>query len=92
MKTEKYKETVINYEAGIHARPASQIAEIAKKAKSAIYIQKDNKVADASDVMDILMLFCPKGSTIKVFADNSTDEIIADEIIELIKNNFSEKI
>jgi phosphocarrier protein HPr len=92
MKKQKYKEVIINYEAGIHARPASQIAEIAKKAKSAIYIEKDNKVADASDVMDILMLFCPKGSKVKVFADNSADDIIAEKIIELIKNNFSEKI
>ncbi|MBW1616566.1 MAG: HPr family phosphocarrier protein [Deltaproteobacteria bacterium] len=89
---QKYTEATISYEAGIHARPASQIAEIAKKADSAIYIQKDNIIADASSVTDILMLFCPQGSKIKVFADNPADKIIVDEIIKLIKSDFSEKI
>ncbi len=50
MEKPKYKEITINYEAGIHARPASQIAKIAKKANSAIYIQKNNQVADATGV------------------------------------------
>ncbi len=90
MEKPKYKEITINYEAGIHARPASQIAKIAKKAKSAIYIQKNNQVADATGVTDILTLFCPKGSKIKVCADNPADKIIIDEIIELIKNDFKE--
>ena len=89
---QKYKEATISYKAGIHARPASQIAEIAKKAKSAIYIQKNDIIADASGVTDILMLFCPRGSKVKIFADNPADEIIVDEIIELIKNDFSENI
>jgi phosphocarrier protein len=88
MKKTEYKEITIGYAAGIHARPASQIAEIAKKAKFGIYVQKDNNIADATGVTDILTLFCPKGSKVKVFADNPADKIIVDEIIELIKNDF----
>ena len=87
MKKQKYKEATINYEAGIHARPASQIAEIAKKAKSPVYIRKSDEIVNAAETLDILTLFCPKGTKVEIFADNPQDEIIVDEIIELIKNN-----
>jgi len=84
------KVAVIKNELGLHARPAAMIAKLASNAKSDIYILKNGQEADASSIIDILALACPKGSKIKIRIDNIQDMKILYQIFDLIEKGFGE--
>ncbi|MDY0362809.1 MAG: HPr family phosphocarrier protein [Desulforegulaceae bacterium] len=85
----KQKLTIIN-ELGLHARPAALIAKTARKAKSEIWIEKDDTRVDATSMIDILSIACQKGSLITLIADSIDDKKIFDEIKDIILNGFGE--
>ena len=81
--------TIIN-ELGLHARAAAKIAALAQKAESKIWLLKNEEKADASSILDMLMLACPKGTKIMVSADGYLDEKILNSIVELVQRGFKE--
>ena len=84
------KEVVIINELGLHARSAAKIAKLAQNAKSTIWLTKDNEKADASSIIDILTLACPKGSRIALSADSRSDIDIINDITALVERGFEE--
>ena len=84
------KEVVIINELGLHARSAAKIAKLAQNAKSTIWLIKDNEKADASSIIDILTLACPKGSRIALSADCQSDIDIINDITALVERGFEE--
>ena len=81
--------TIIN-ELGLHARAAAKIAALAQKAESTIWLLKNEEKADASSILDILMLACPKGTKIKLSAEGYSDIEILDSIAKLVQRGFEE--
>ncbi len=81
--------TIVN-ELGLHARSAAQIARIAKKARSRVWIRKGDDVADASEVIDILTLACGKGTAITLEIEDRKDEPILDRMANLVETGFRE--
>ena len=81
--------TIIN-ELGLHARAAAKIAALAQKAESKIWLLKNEEKADASSILDMLMLACPKGTKIMVSADGYSDIKILNSIVELVQTGFEE--
>ena len=84
------KDLIIINELGLHARSAAQIAKIAQNAKSKVWIIKDGEKADASSIIDILMLACPKDSKITLKIEDCSDVKIFNEIVELVERGFGE--
>jgi len=84
------KEVVIVNELGLHARSAAKIAKLAQNAKSTIWLIKDNEKADASSIIDILALACPKGSRIALSTDSQLDIDIINDIKALVERGFEE--
>ena len=84
------KSAVIVNELGLHARSASKIAEIVKKARSNVWLVKDGETADAASVIDMLSLACAKGSKIKIKIEDPTDLNILNAIADLIQQGFGE--
>ena len=84
------KEVVIINELGLHARSAAKIAKLAQNAKSTIWLIKDNEKVDASSIIDILTLACPKGSRIALSADSRSDIDIIKDITALVERGFEE--
>ncbi|MBT8351479.1 MAG: HPr family phosphocarrier protein [Deltaproteobacteria bacterium] len=84
------KEVIIVNELGLHARSAAKIAKLAQNAKSTIWVMKDRDKVDASSIIDVLTLACPKGSKIELSADSQVDIDIINDIIELIESGFEE--
>lgn len=75
---------------GMHARPASRIAQIAETAKSDVWICVDRVKADAKSVIDILTLCAVKGTQITVQIADQTDKAVMDQIIDYFKSGFGE--
>lgn len=90
LSKEYSKEVVIINELGLHARSAAKIAKLAQNAKSTIWLIKDNEKADASSIIDILTLACPKGSKIALSADSKSDIHILNDITALVERGFEE--
>ena len=84
------KELTIRNELGLHARPAAQIAKIAKNAKSRVWLLKDEDAADASSIIDLLSIGCVSGSRIIIQVEDGSDMEILDAIAELVQTGFGE--
>ena len=75
---------------GLHARSAAQIAQIARISKANVWIMKGNQKADASSIMDILTLDCPRGTKITIIIDDGADTGILESIFNLVDSGFGE--
>lgn len=84
------RRVTITNDLGLHARAAAKIAKLAQNVKSNVWIIKDGKKADASSIIDILTLVCPKGSIITLQIDNQSDLEILNDLVQLIKSSFGE--
>jgi len=84
------RRVTITNDLGLHARSAAMIAKLVQNAKSNVWIIKDGKKADASSIIDILSLVCPKGSIITLTIDNQSDLGIFNDLVRLIESGFGE--
>jgi len=84
------KTLTISNEAGLHARAALQIVEIARGAKHGVWLSKADQRADASSALDLMTLFCPKGSEVTVEIDHIHDNDIMNRIALTIEDGFGE--
>jgi phosphocarrier protein len=88
--TDLTRQVEIVNDLGLHARAAAKVAQLAQKARSTVWISRGDDPADASSVIDILSLACPKGTHLTIFVDDPSDRDILDAIVELVKNGFEE--
>jgi phosphocarrier protein len=84
------REVVIKNELGIHARPASRIAEIARKARSRVWFIKNHEKVDASSIIDLLSIEGRSGSKIIIKIDDKLDIGVLNSIVQLIEKGFEE--
>lgn len=84
------RETSIKNELGMHARPASTIAQLAESAKAEIWIHVNDQKVDATSIIDILSLCAVKDTKVKVSIEDSADAETLDKIIEFFESAFGE--
>jgi phosphocarrier protein len=84
------RHVVIINELGLHARAAAKVAKLARNARSAVWISREGEAADASSVIDILSMACPRGTRLSISVDNPADCDILEAIATLIENGFDE--
>jgi phosphocarrier protein len=94
MKNELKGENMISFtytikdKLGIHARPAGMLAKVAKEYESKIYIEKNEKKADATKLIALMGMGIKQGDLITVTADG-LDEYEASEAIKgFLKENL----
>ena len=75
---------------GLHARPAAQIAMLASKTRSGVWMISDGEQVDAKSIIDILSLYCPKGTLVRFAVENPDDIEILNAIAALAENGFGE--
>lgn len=84
------KRVHIKNKLGLHARPAAQIAQIAKTANKKIWIIKADEKVDASSIIDILTLAALHGTEITLQIDDPADIAVMDAIETLFRDGFGE--
>jgi phosphocarrier protein HPr len=87
---ELHKVTTIKNELGLHARSAAQIAHIAGNSAANVWLKKEDKMADASSIIDILTLACGKGTKITIIIEDWADINILNAIVDLVDSGFGE--
>ena len=84
------KEAVINNQVGLHARPATFFIQKANEFKSSIWIEKDERRVNAKSLLGILSLGIVGGTTIRIIADGSDEQLAVDGLVKLVESGFAE--
>ncbi|KUM53554.1 HPr family phosphocarrier protein [Rheinheimera sp. EpRS3] len=81
--------TIVN-QLGLHARAASKLAQLCQQFSARIELVQEDKSADASSVLALLMLASSKGKTLQVCTEGVDAQQALDAVVNLIKNGFDE--
>lgn len=81
---------IIKNQKGLHARPSGQIMKILEKANAELSIQYQGKVADASSILDLLLLAAPQGAELELTATGQDAEKVMEQVLKLVENKFGE--
>jgi phosphocarrier protein len=84
------KVTITN-RAGIHARPAALLVEIAKDIKSSIYIEKGSEKINGKSIMGILTLGAAYGTELNIITEGEDEKEALEAIIRLFESKFEEE-
>ena len=84
------KETVVNNQVGLHARPATFFIQKANEFKSSIWVEKDDRKVNAKSLLGVLSLGIAKGMTISLIADGQDEDAALDGLTALINSGFAE--
>ena len=82
MKTFQY---TITDEIGIHARPAGELAKLAKEFQSKITVKTEKKQADAEKLMAVMALGIRHGETVTVEIDGADENEAAEAVREFFQ-------
>jgi phosphocarrier protein HPr len=80
----------LDYEYGLHARPAAVLAREAQKFSSDIRLSYDGREVDAKSILDILTLAATNGSDLRIKARGEDAPDAVRRIRELIASRFEE--
>jgi phosphocarrier protein len=83
------KVTIAN-EMGIHVRPATAVAEAARRYRARVVIEKAGQEVDAKSCIELLTLAAVKGSELLIRAEGEDAEEAVADLIRLIESGFGE--
>ncbi|MBO4366837.1 MAG: HPr family phosphocarrier protein [Clostridia bacterium] len=78
------REVTIRNEKGLHARPATFFIQKANTFKSSIWVEIEDRKANAKSLLGVLSLGVSQGDTVTLVADGSDEEAAVDGLIELV--------
>ena len=84
------KETVVNNQVGLHARPATFFIQKANEFKSSIWVEREERKVNAKSLLGVLSLGIVKGTEINLIADGADEEEAVEALIKLISSDFAE--
>lgn len=85
------KEVMVKNQVGLHARPATFFIQKANEFKASIWIEKEERRVNAKSLLGILSLGIVGGTTIKVIADGSDEQVAVEALVELVDSGFSDE-
>lgn len=81
--------TIVN-QLGLHARAATKLAQLCQQFNARIQLVQEDKTADASSVLALLMLASSKGKTVQVCTEGEEADQALQAVVDLINNGFDE--
>ncbi|MGH7241958.1 MAG: phosphoenolpyruvate--protein phosphotransferase [Phycisphaerales bacterium] len=82
-----------NLRHGLHARPASLIAQIAERSKSRVAVKKTGLgEADARSVLSVIALDIQPGDPWEIVVDGADAAVVSQELDSLVKSHFGETL
>lgn len=85
------RKTSVKNKLGMHARPASKIAQIAESAQSNVWLCANAEKVDATSIIEILTLCAVKGTEVMIEIENQKDTVVLDQIVDFFETGFGEK-
>ena len=85
------RELTLRNKYGLHARPATLLAEVANRFESELLIEKEGQVSNGKSIFELMMLAAEQGSCLKVRATGPDAEAALDALEALINDKFNEE-
>ena len=76
--------------AGLHARPAAQLVQLASRFMCEVKVGKDGLDVNAKSIMGVLLLAAEQGNELRVRCEGEDAEEAANEIVALVARGFGE--
>ncbi len=76
---------------GLHARASRKLAETALRFPAAMWVRRDDETADASSLMDLMMLGAGLGSEVEIIAEGQDAAAAVAAVVQLIAEKFGEE-
>lgn len=75
---------------GLHLRPLSLIAELARRHNAEVLLRNGERSADAKNVLDLMTLDAPRGAEIVIETSGPDAQVALDELLALFQSDFPE--
>lgn len=75
---------------GLHARAAAKIVELGNQFDSQLFLRKDTKEVDGSNILSIIALECPKGTEMEARIVGEDAENFMEKLSQLVDRKFGE--
>lgn len=85
------KEVTVQNQVGLHARPATFFIQKANEFKSSVWVEKEERRVNAKSLLGVLSLGIIGGTTIKIIADGSDEQLTVEALVKLIESGFTEQ-
>jgi len=82
------KKVTINWRAGLHSRPASELVKVANRFKSKISIKHGDLEADAKSILSIITLGVTYKATLIILVEGEDEKEAIETIIELFEKEI----
>ncbi len=84
------KDITVQNQVGLHARPATFFIQKANEFKSSIWVEKEERRANAKSLLGVLSLGITGGTEIKIIADGIDESAAVEALEKLILSGFVE--
>ncbi len=78
----------INNKYGIHARPSSKISEMVSHYCSHVIIKYNDKEADASSIMSLILLCIEPQTQIELVVDGADEEEVFSKLVDYLEQEL----
>lgn len=84
------KDITVQNQVGLHARPATFFIQRANEFKSSIWVEKEERRANAKSLLGVLSLGITGGTDIRIIADGQDEVAAVDALEKLVISGFTE--
>ncbi len=85
-----YKDIVVQNQVGLHARPATFFIQKANEFRSSIWVEKEERRANAKSLLGVLSLGVTGGTAIRIIADGQDENDAVEALSNLVISGFAE--
>jgi phosphotransferase system HPr (HPr) family protein len=80
----------IQHKVGLHARPAAQFVQTAKKFQSDIRVTHNEREANAKSILNVLTLGASQGAVVTIYAEGEDADQALEALEALVASDFGE--
>ena len=84
------KDVVVQNQVGLHARPATFFIQKANEFKSSIWVEKEERRANAKSLLCVLSLGIMGGTKIRIIAGGNDEQEAVEALAKLVESGFAD--
>ena len=84
------KEVTVQNQVGLHSRPATFFIQKSNEFKSSIWVEKEERRVNAKSLLGVLSLGIVGGTTIRIIADGTDEQVAVYSLVNLVESGFTE--
>jgi phosphocarrier protein HPr len=79
---------VVTNDTGLHSRPADLFVRTARLYRSQITVHKGEHCSDAKNIIKLILLNIPRGTTIRIVAEGDDEKDAISDLQSLVTSDF----